>query len=283
MGNPVKLWFADFFDDADGSDPEKFFLYRFLRAHFDIALDPVRPDFLLHSCFGDTYRRYDCVKIYFNGEADLPNLSESDYAFTFAPTTDKNCYLPYFALACDTSPLLAPRDVAGFVRAKSKFCNFVYWNRGCRTRNDFFRRLSQYKKVDAAGRLFNNATIPKLADRFAPDEWQSTKIDCLRPYKFTIAFENQSHGHYWTEKIIHPLLAGSVPIYWGSPHIALHRLPLYQTRPQNPLHHQPPLIRTPYTTSPYLSILLATDIGSTTKRMEYGAVWRRRMDSPHLY
>ncbi|MCV4776722.1 glycosyltransferase family 10, partial [Escherichia coli] len=35
--------------------------------------------------------------------------------------------------------------------------------------------------------------------------------------RFNIAFENQISPGYVTEKLINPLLAGSVPIYWGAP------------------------------------------------------------------
>ena len=38
--------------------------------------------------------------------------------------------------------------------------------------------------------------------------------------KFTIAFENESHPGYATEKIIEPLIQGSIPIYWGDTTIA---------------------------------------------------------------
>jgi hypothetical protein len=39
----------------------------------------------------------------------------------------------------------------------------------------------------------------------------------LENYKFTIAFENRSCPGYVTEKIVDPMIARSVPIYWGSP------------------------------------------------------------------
>ena len=39
----------------------------------------------------------------------------------------------------------------------------------------------------------------------------------LRDYKFTIAFENESHPGYTTEKIVEPMLSDSIPIYWGDP------------------------------------------------------------------
>ena len=44
-------------------------------------------------------------------------------------------------------------------------------------------------------------------------------VQVLRGYKFVIAFENQRQAGYITEKIAHPLLAHSIPIYLGAPDI----------------------------------------------------------------
>ncbi|NBV52362.1 MAG: hypothetical protein EBR83_02330, partial [Verrucomicrobia bacterium] len=40
-------------------------------------------------------------------------------------------------------------------------------------------------------------------------------------YKFTLAFENSVSDGYTTEKLVEPMLAGSLPIYWGNPQVAL--------------------------------------------------------------
>jgi hypothetical protein len=34
-------------------------------------------------------------------------------------------------------------------------------------------------------------------------------------YMFTIAIENTSHEHYFTEKIVNPFLYHTIPLYWG--------------------------------------------------------------------
>lgn len=47
------------------------------------------------------------------------------------------------------------------------------------------------------------------------------KLDLVQQCKFTIAFENSSRCGYSTEKIVQPLLHGSIPIYWGDPDIEL--------------------------------------------------------------
>ena len=46
------------------------------------------------------------------------------------------------------------------------------------------------------------------------------KVAFLRRHKFTIAFENESHPFYSTEKIVEAFAAHTVPIYWGKPRVA---------------------------------------------------------------
>jgi len=43
----------------------------------------------------------------------------------------------------------------------------------------------------------------------------SNKIEALRDYKFSIAIENCRQDGFFTEKIIDPMIVGTVPIYWG--------------------------------------------------------------------
>lgn len=47
---------------------------------------------------------------------------------------------------------------------------------------------------------------------FAPIEG---KWEGLAPYRYTIAFENYSNSHYWTEKVMDAFLAWTMPIYYG--------------------------------------------------------------------
>ena len=103
---------------------------------------------------------------------------------------------------------------------RRRFCNFVYSNPHCGMRNAFFQLLHQYEPVDALGSLYRNASHPALAERNARD-WGDSKVQALQDYRFTIAFENEEHPGYCTEKIMHAWQADSVPIYWGDPTIAL--------------------------------------------------------------
>jgi hypothetical protein len=51
-------------------------------------------------------------------------------------------------------------------------------------------------------------------ENYIEDKW-----DGLHAYKYSIAIENSSHLHYFTEKITDVYLAYTMPIYWGCPNI----------------------------------------------------------------
>jgi len=50
--------------------------------------------------------------------------------------------------------------------------------------------------------------------------WVKTKLDFIKDYKFTIAFENEIKNGWVTEKLTHPLLTNSIPIYVGTEKVA---------------------------------------------------------------
>ena len=62
---------------------------------------------------------------------------------------------------------------------KNKFCCMVVSNSGGEERNDFFRRLSTYKKIDSGGKFLNN--IGYVVEN---------KMRFINEYKFVISFEN---------------------------------------------------------------------------------------------
>jgi hypothetical protein len=39
--------------------------------------------------------------------------------------------------------------------------------------------------------------------------------EMCKNYLFTIAIENTSHDHYFTEKIVNPFINNTIPLYWG--------------------------------------------------------------------
>lgn len=91
---------------------------------------------------------------------------------------------------------------------KPYFCGFVAGH-AVKYRDMFVRKLSnKYKKVLCPGKVLNNCPrIGKSGD---------DKLAFLRKCKFTICYENSQFDGYLTEKIVHPFMTYSIPIYWGS-------------------------------------------------------------------
>ena len=170
------------------------------------------------------------VKILFAAEDTKPNMKECDWAFSSRTEEEvnhpKHMNLPVY-IFCSHSlknfgiPNLRRKiNINKIKKEKTKFCNFLY-SQEILKRNDFFKRLSKYKKIDSPGRCMNN--IPQISNssprdsRVSPD-WVKTKLDFIKKYKFTIAFENNKNS-YTTEKLTHPLLVNSIPIYFGNKNV----------------------------------------------------------------
>ncbi len=166
------------------------------------------------------------TRVFFTGENVKPDARLCDYAFTFEDTDDRNFQFPNFARFSFFEFLTAGkcrafRDKASpaenefkeYARfPKSGFCGFVSSRRIAKKRIEFCKKLSSYKKVDCPGKVLNN--MPPIGDGLV------NVPGFFKRYKFGIAFENTSAVHYTTEKICWPLLAGSVPIYWGNPEVS---------------------------------------------------------------
>ena len=118
-------------------------------------------------------------------------------------------------------PIKKYMDIEKIKEKKKRFCNFIY-SQEVPARNDFFKKLNEYKKVDSPGRCMNNmppigADNP-LKSRLA-DNWIQQKLDFIENYKFTIAFENFEADGWITEKLTQPMLVNSIPIYIGDKNV----------------------------------------------------------------
>ena len=213
MKKTIKIYFVDFWN---GFIPEDNFFINRLQVYYTVIIDST-PDYLFYSLNGSENLKYNnCIKIYFSGENDVPDFNLCDYALAFHHITFEDRYfrLPLYTLykcfkdvsdseinLLDQSSLL-----------NRKFCNFIVSNsKGADPiREEFFKKLCKYKKVDSGGRFLNNI-----------GQAVSDKLEFIKDYKFTIAFENSSSSGYTTEKLIEPMVASSIPIYWGNPKVHL--------------------------------------------------------------
>ncbi len=96
-------------------------------------------------------------------------------------------------------------------------------NANAKERIEFVTKLMSYKKVDCSGPVLYNMEdredIGKVKGGKYID-WRTEKLEVIKHYKFTIAFENERSNNYVTEKIFQPLLVKSIPIYWGAPNVS---------------------------------------------------------------
>lgn len=201
-----------------GFKPENNIMSQLLKDEYNVEISD-NPDFLVYSCFGSEFKKYkNCVKIFSCNENIIPNFNECDYATGFEDIVFGDRYLR--VMHAYDNPNVREEVLKEF--ANRRFCNFVYSNaqagEGAVLRQEFFHKLSEYKHIDAPGRVCNNMQTDELEPR--EGDWYSSKLNFLKKYKFTIAFENSKSSGYTTEKLFQPLKSLSVPIYWGNPDIA---------------------------------------------------------------
>ncbi len=180
------------------------------------------------------------------GESFNPSDGIANYSFSYQADSLSNMYypscitsIPYnlfhhngvmtdiessdlpFRLALTHNQTDLKDDIA-FIKGsfpKQRFCNFVA-SADSILRNDFVKQLHKYKRVDCAGSVLNNTDeLQRRSSRYKSD-WSQGKLRYIAQYRFTVAFENKSQPFYIAEKILHPLMVGSIPIYWGAPNIA---------------------------------------------------------------
>jgi alpha(1,3/1,4) fucosyltransferase len=113
----------------------------------------------------------------------------------------------------------ADADVEQFLANKTRFCNFVYSNR-VPYREEIFKRLSRYKRVDAPGTSMRNMGSIDEPAVCGESRWE-TKRRFLAQYKFTLALENEIFPGYQTEKLYDAMIANSLPVYVGNPHLSI--------------------------------------------------------------
>ena len=196
-----------------------------------------KPDILIFGPFGGEWRDFPKTlpKIHFTGENTGPIESEDvvlNLGFRHMDMADeKYLRLPLWMLEINWfradaerigNPKPLPIDSCCKVEkavdssGRDKFCAFVVTNARQPMRNSAFHWLSKYKRVDSAGRLYNNVGDQIFAG-LGGGGGELKKHEFLKKYKFCLAYENESSPGYMTEKWLHAKAAGCIPIYWGDP------------------------------------------------------------------
>ena len=205
--NSIKIFFVDFWPDIANYN----YFLNLLKRIYTIEIDSINPDYLFFSVYGQTHLNYShCIKIFFTGENMVPDFNVCDYALGFHYLQFEDRYLryPLYLIYSGFNNLQQKIIKDEKALLNRSFCNFIYSNNtnADPTRDLFFQKLSKYKKVDSGGKHLNNIGRPV-----------DDKINFIKNYKFTIAFENSAVPGYTTEKITDPMCVNSVPIYYGNP------------------------------------------------------------------
>lgn len=119
---------------------------------------------------------------------------------------DSDIVLPYYDYTFKeklfTPPCEKTKDVCMFISSPVNKSH----------RLEYISELIEYLPIDSYGNWRRNCVLDE-------DKGYITKLDIIKQYKFTIAFENAVSQDYVTEKFFEPLTVGSVPIYLGAPNI----------------------------------------------------------------
>jgi len=183
---------------------------------------PQEADILFYGPYTQQHTAYspkDKIKIFVTGENERPNFEECTYSLTFdfEDYGGRNIRLPLWFLQFDwyhTKGFVNPEfvlpldkiDDNEYIRTpKTKFCVLVN-NNLFDNRRECVEGLGKYKPVECYGKPFGN--------------WfygESKKYDIFSHYKFSICFENSfaPTGGYYTEKLIHSKLSGTIPLYYA--------------------------------------------------------------------
>lgn len=223
-GRDITVGFTDYYNPIDE------FFVSLLSKRYNVIRDDANPKYLFFcdETFGTNNLRYDpnkVTKIFFTGENRRPWNYQAHVAISFDHLDGPSNYrLPLYVVEdWYQTKKLGMKSILDLTRNEKKvanplrFCSFIAANGASVERNEAFHLLSQYKRVDAAGPLFNNVgyILPRGTNA------QVHKINFMEEACFNLCYENSSYPGYVTEKLFHALYAGVVPIYWGSPTVEL--------------------------------------------------------------
>ena len=214
----MKVSFLDFWGDLQLDN--NFILNILREAKEDVVLtNPDDSDIIFCSIFGEKHKSYFGNKkvVLFTGENIRPDFKSYDLSmsFDFDDYGGRNIRIPLWYFYIDwfnkksygNPQYLIPENFLyesnKFSNTnKDKFCCSVF-SSSYPERFQMMNTLNRYKNVDGYGKIHNNR-IP---------DGEKIKMDIISNYKFNICFENSIYPGYFTEKLLHAKISGSIPIY----------------------------------------------------------------------
>lgn len=158
---------------------------------------------------------YDASLSLFNMSSTFSRYSDIPLTLMDLPGQDALTGLEYYISTAEKDSLRGSDN--------DSLAPVLYLQSDCETpleRDAYVTELMKYIKIDSYGRCLNNRQLPQsLVENHLKDLYAPELMKLVARYKFTLAFENAVCEDYITEKLWRPLLAGSVPVYLGSPSV----------------------------------------------------------------
>jgi len=154
----------------------------------------------------------NCINVFINGEkeikyenSDIAIITTKDFIYT------NNIYFPQIF-----SSLWERRHNYKNIlnNTKEKFCAYMY-SYDLEYRVNIYNFICNYKKVDSLGKSCNDNFEGDRNIYNENETYNDLAVIKYSKYKFVLALENGIVDGYITEKLLNPLLAGSIPIYAG--------------------------------------------------------------------
>lgn len=107
--------------------------------------------------------------------------------------------------------------------ARRDHCAFMY-GADCEHRNKMFKELcattTDPTLFQALGKQCNPNPRPSTRHVYSATEtYNDIAVATYLTFRFVLAIENAWVDGYFTEKVINPMAAGSIPVYWGHPSV----------------------------------------------------------------
>jgi len=176
-------------------------------------------DILLETIFENKTFLFDKKWKYsflFSGESRLNNYHNNYSCVLYGERNHNNIInVPLFIpnIYCSNLMNKLQNPILKIDKIPDKNICAIISNPNGKERNYFLNELDKVLRVDYGGDYNNN--IEKIKDVYNSEKF----ISKVGEYKFIISMENSVGDTYITEKILHGLLANTIPIYWGSPKV----------------------------------------------------------------
>jgi len=215
--------------------PSSNYFTRLFSTMFEVTIVADHSDIHIYSVYGPPPSNISSQRmIYFPNEVSgclyeqAIQQNYQDYAdcvLTCNPISSKDIFFPHFLIYLSLGQL--PKYIHGSSPSylvdhnalqqplfwehitRKKFGISAFINNPSYPRDQIIRQLSNSFSLDSYGTFKNNTYGP-----YGGDEYD--KIRVSSKYTHTLAIENCKYPGYTSEKLLHAIAAGTIPIYWGS-------------------------------------------------------------------